>query len=143
MNWKFKFLSIFREFFIYHHKSLEFRAKVFAAMICAKELPSESDFEDLKEIGKEIYKDDMERILVLIQMVKIYVEKVKQENFLTLDSLLLDIDKMLKENKRFVKKLDFAHLRKFMLDSDENDALVQQRVYEFFLSEAQIYAQGK
>ncbi len=36
MNYKFHFLSVFREIFIPHHRSLEFRAKVLAAMLCAK-----------------------------------------------------------------------------------------------------------
>ena len=43
---KCKFLSLFREFLVYHHRSLEFRAKIFAAIISAKLNPEEDDFEN-------------------------------------------------------------------------------------------------
>ncbi|ANE31729.1 hypothetical protein CHH_0007 [Campylobacter hyointestinalis subsp. hyointestinalis LMG 9260] len=140
MNVKFHLLSVFRELFIQHHRSLEFRAKIFAAMICAKKNISDSDFEDIKDIADEIYPNDVKRIGVLIQTVKEYVNKVKVLNFLNLDNLLLDIDDELKNIKRYAKKIDFAHLRRLMVDSDEEDALIQQRVYEYFLEEVKRYS---
>ena len=49
---KCKFLSLFREFLVYHHRSLEFRAKIFAAIISAKLNPEEDDFANLYAISK-------------------------------------------------------------------------------------------
>ena len=86
---KFKFLSLFREIFIYHHRSLEFRAKVFATIIAAKLNPDEEDFETLYDISNEIYKND--------------------------------------ENRKRV-------------DIDEEEGLIQRRVYDFLLYEVKNYA---
>ena len=56
-NIKLKFLSAFREFLVYHHKSVEFRAKVFAAIIAAKFDPDDDDFILLLEIATVFYED--------------------------------------------------------------------------------------
>ncbi len=77
---------------------------------------------------------------VLVQTVKEYVQKVKEFSYISLDSLLIDIDYNLKNLRRYAKKIDFAHLRRLMIDSDEDDALLQQRVYEYFLSEVRRYS---
>ncbi|AGZ80902.1 hypothetical protein [Campylobacter fetus] len=140
MNYKFHFLSVFREIFIPHHRSLEFRAKVLAAMLCAKKTVLQSDYNDIKDIATEIYINDERRVGVLVQTVKEYVQKVKEFSYISLDSLLIDIDYNLKNLKRYAKKIDFAHLRRLMIDSDEDDALLQQRVYEYFLSEVRRYS---
>ncbi|ABK82069.1 hypothetical protein Q4Y15_000955 [Campylobacter fetus] len=140
MNYKFHFLSVFREIFIPHHRSLEFRAKVLAAMLCAKKTVLQSDYNDIKDIATEIYINDERRVGVLVQTVKEYVQKVKEFSYISLDSLLIDIDYNLKNLRRYAKKIDFAHLRRLMIDSDEDDALLQQRVYEYFLSEVRRYS---
>ncbi|OCS28811.1 hypothetical protein CFV33872_00600 [Campylobacter fetus subsp. venerealis CCUG 33872] len=140
MNYKFHFLSVFREIFIPHHRSLEFRAKVLAAMLCAKKTVLQSDYNDIKDIATEIYINDERRVGVLVQTVKEYVQKVKEFSYISLDSLLIDIDYNLKNLRRYTKKIDFAHLRRLMIDSDEDDALLQQRVYEYFLSEVRRYS---
>jgi hypothetical protein len=136
---KFKFLSFFREFFIYHHRSLEFRAKVFAAIIAAKLNPDEDDFERLYELSNEIYKNDENRKRVLIQTTKEYVARIKRKDPLTLDSLLLAIDHSIKMNKRYASKIDFDHLRR-LIDSDEDESLIQYRVYDFLLYEVKNYS---
>lgn len=140
MNYKFHFLSVFREIFIPHHRSLEFRAKVLAAMLCAKKTVLQSDYNDIKDIATEIYINDERRVGVLVQTVKEYVQKVKEFSYISLDSLLINIDYNLKNLRRYAKKIDFAHLRRLMIDSDEDDALLQQRVYEYFLSEVRRYS---
>ncbi|HEG3970190.1 TPA: hypothetical protein SC633_001126 [Campylobacter fetus] len=140
MNYKFHFLSVFREIFIPHHRSLEFRAKVLAAMLCSKKTVLQSDYNDIKDIATEIYINDERRVGVLVQTVKEYVQKVKEFSYISLDSLLIDIDYNLKNLRRYAKKIDFAHLRRLMIDSDEDDALLQQRVYEYFLSEVRRYS---
>ena len=138
---KLRFLSAFRDFFIYHHKSLEFRAKIFAAMISAKFDPDEDDFYVLNDIVSEIYENDQTRKDFLIQTVREYVARVKRSDRITLDTLLLSIDKDMKDHKRYAKKIDFSHLRRFMSGCEE-EILVQQRVYEFLINEVKLYSQS-
>ena len=140
MSYKLHFLSIFRELFVPHYRSLEFRAKIFTAMLIAKNSILDSDYQEVEEIAKDIYKDDKKRIHILVQTVKEYVEKATQGSKWKLDLLLKDIDYELKMIKRYVKKIDFEHLRRLMINSDEMDAIFQQQVYEFFLNEVRIYS---
>lgn len=140
MSYKLHFLSIFRELFVPHYRSLEFRAKILAAMLIAKKNLVDSDYEDVAQIAKDIYGDDKKRIHILVQTVKEYIDKATQGGELNLDSLLKDIDYELKNIKRYVKKIDFADLRRLMINSDEVDAHFQQQVYEFFLNEVKIYS---
>lgn len=140
MSYKLHFLSIFRELFVPHYRSLEFRAKIFTAMLIAKNSILDSDYQEVEEIAKDIYGDDKKRIHILVQTVKEYVEKATQGSKLNLDLLLKDIDYELKMIKRYVKKIDFEHLRRLMINSDEMDVIFQQQVYEFFLNEVRIYS---
>ena len=140
MSYKLHFLSIFRELFVPHYRSLEFRAKIFTAMLIAKNSILDSDYQEVEEIAKDIYADDKKRIHILVQTVKEYVEKATQASKLNLDILLKDIDYELKMIKRYVKKIDFEHLRRLMINSDEMDVIFQQQVYEFFLNEVRIYS---
>lgn len=140
MSYKLHFLSIFRELFVPHYRSLEFRAKIFTAMLIAKNSILDSDYQEVEEIAKDIYGDDKKRIHILVQTVKEYVEKATQGSKWNLDLLLKDIDYELKMIKRYVKKIDFEHLRRLMINSDEMDAIFQQQVYEFFLNEVRIYS---
>ncbi len=136
MNFKLRFLAIFREFFIYHHKSLEFRAKIFASMLVANKNSQKTDLDELKDIATEIYPNDKTRVEILIATTLEFIDKCNNE--LNLDALLFDIDKQLKHNPKFAKKIDFSHLRRLMSD-DEEETLIQQRVYEFLVNEVKIY----
>ena len=138
---KLRFLSAFRDFFIYHHKSLEFRAKIFAAIISAKFDPDEDDFFILNDIVNEIYENDQTRKDFLIQTVREYVARVKRNDRITLDTLLLCIDKDMKDHKRYTQKIDSSHLRRLMSGCEE-EILVQQRVYEFLINEVKLYSQS-
>ena len=109
-------------------------------MLIAKNSILDSDYQEIEEIAKDIYKDDKKRIHILVQTVKEYVEKATQGSKWNLDLLLKDIDYELKMIKRYVKKIDFEHLRRLMINSDEMDAIFQQQVYEFFLNEVRIYS---
>ena len=139
MGVKLHFLSFFREFFIYHHRSLEFRAKIFAAILLVKSKICDNDFDELNEIASEIYANDEKRKEVLILTVKEYIKKVYEYKNFDIDMLLKEIDDELKLHHRFVKKIDFSHLRILMSD-DENEAILQQRVYEFLVNEVKIYS---
>ncbi len=134
---KTKFLAFFREFFIYHHKSLEFRAKLFAAMIASNKKNDAVEYEILKEIAKEIYKDEY-RANVLVETTKEYVDKILKINSLNIDTLIKDIDGELKKNPRYYKKINIRHLKKFLVDkehTDEGTYLLQLRILEFLKNE--------
>lgn len=136
MGLKSYLLSVFRGAFVYHHRSLECRAKFYAAMLAAKDEVDTTDYENVKNIGKEIYKDDY-RAEVLAHTTKEYVDKIKKHNTATLDGLLLDIDKQLKTQKRFVKKINLKELKELISkDKTGNPNATQTLVYEFFEGQA-------
>lgn len=132
---KLRFLAFFREFFVYHHRSLEFRAKLFAAMIVANKQEDEGAYEILEKIGKEIYGNDGNRVEMLIRATKEYVKKVTTYNNLNLDELILDIDNSIKKNKRYINKINMNHLRRLQNKHDDKALLTQQRIIEFVESE--------
>lgn len=140
MKFKFRFLSSFRELLIPHHRSLEFRAKVLAAILCVKKIVTDNDYDNVKKIAVEIYGKDAKRIGVLSQIVKEYINRIKVLKNTNIDELLKEIDNELKAVNRYYKKIDFEYLRMLMTDSDEEDILLQQRVYEYMVSEVKIYS---
>ena len=139
MNFKDYIFSVFREISVSHHRSIEFRAKIFAAMLLGKKKQTPEDYEILRSIGTEIYGDDSRRGGVLVSIVDEYIQKAHTYKSLNLDSLLIEIDRDLKNVPRYVKKIDFSHLRRLISD-DEDEALVQQRVYEFLVNEVKEYS---
>ncbi len=128
---KLGFLSVFREHFVYHHRSLEFRAKFFAAIISANPDTGEETYDCLRKIALEIYGHDEKRIEILIKVTKEYVEKIINDNGLKLDELIFDLNKILKNNKKFVKEINLNHLRRLQVKDDESIMLTQQRIIEF------------
>ena len=138
MSFKIKFLSFFRGLFL-KSAGIEFRAKVFAAMLLAKKSISKSDYELVMEILTEIYpKSKLKQELVIV-IIKDYVYMVEKYKNYNLDRILKEIDEWLKKQPRFTKKINFEDLRRLVSKKDENDALVQQRVYEFLINEVKIY----
>ncbi len=139
------FLSVFREFFVYHHRSLEFRAKLFAAMISIRRDIKDSDdiYEVVREIGSEIYSKDEERIEILVRTTKEYVDKIITDNGLNLDQLIFDLDRILKNQKRFAKKINIEHLTRFKDDIHEDIGIVQQRVIEFAQNQKDVYLKSE
>ncbi len=130
------FLSFFRELFVYHHTSLEFRAKLFASMIASNKIDNSCEYVVLKKIAEDIYRDDEYRVDVLVHTTKEYVNKIVQNDSLDIDHLILDIDRELKRNKRFVNKINMEHLRSFYAcNGDEDTILLQTRILEYYESE--------
>ena len=132
---KSQFLSVFRELFVYHHRSLEFRAKLFAAMIASNEKADSCEYDALRKIAKEIYGDDEYRVEVMVRTTKEFVNKIVKHHILSLDELLLDIDKELRLHKRYIQKVNMAHLKQLKCHIDEDSAIVQDRILEFFEAE--------
>ena len=69
------FINAFRELFLYHYSSLEFRAKLFAAVIAANPEAGECEFEIVRNAGMLIY-EDSDRSASLALAVREFVEKV-------------------------------------------------------------------
>lgn len=130
----FKFLSLFNDLLIPNHRSLNFRALIFAAMLVAKKNVTSSDYAAITQIASQIYGSDTRRCNALLHSVKDYVEKIQKKQG-TLDRMLGLIDSELISVPRYAKKIDFSHLRQLMIESDEEDAITQTQVYDFILSE--------
>jgi hypothetical protein len=129
---KHHFFSAFRELFVHHHGSLEFRAKIFALLIAANEEAPVENYVLIKNIGLDLYKDDADRANLLMLSTKELVKKVKENNGLDIDSLALNIQKELNIVPRYAKKIDINSLRKFLNYTYDNDTLAyQENILEF------------
>ena len=126
------FFSAFREFFVHHHGSLDFRAKIFALIIAANENSTVESYIVVKEIALDIYKNNKERANLLMMTTKEKVNKVKENNGLDIDSLVQSIQKELKVVPRFAKKIDIKQLEKLLaLSHDEDTISYQKNILEF------------
>lgn len=129
---KHHFLTAFRELFVHHHGSLEFRAKVFALVIAANEDSDAQNYVLVKNIGDSIYKDDDERANFLMLTTKENVKKVKDDNGLDIDTLIASIQQDLKVIPRYAKKIDIDELKKFLpLTHDADTLSYQENILEF------------
>jgi len=128
--------SFFREFLVFHHSSLEFRAKLLSAVIAAKSKNLECEDKILWDIAKKIYKNDEIRAEVLVKTVYEYIDKIREMNDLGVDELILDIDKTLKKHPKFYKKIDIDMLKRFLkCKASTEEKLLRWRVIEFLQSE--------
>lgn len=126
------FINAFREVFLYHHSSLEFRAKLFASVIAANANAGECEFETVRSAGVIIYNDET-RSASLELTAKEYVEKVIEENGLNNDMLIEEIMRDLKDIPRYAKKIDTSLLETLIdCHDDEDTALYQRRIIELF-----------
>jgi len=93
---KHHFFSAFREIFVHHHGSLEFRAKIFALIIAANEKAKVESYIIVKTAALKIYNGNEERANLLMLSTKELVKKVTDDNGLNLDTLVVNIQKELK-----------------------------------------------
>lgn len=120
-----------REVLVYHHNSLEFRAKVFALIIAANRHSSECEYTHVRQAGMRIYKDE-DRVDMLVLTTKEYVNKVHQKNGLDIDDLIYDIQKELQEIPRYADKIDISLLHPIVeCGIDEDTSTYQIRMLEF------------
>ena len=131
-SFKRNFMKMFRELLVYHHSSLEYRAKVLTLMISANGDICECEKQKLKEIAKSIYADDEERAELLIDTVNEYHTKIVTNNGLNFEDLIQSVERETKRVPRFVKKIDMSLLMQLheCMD-DEEDVLFQERIIEF------------
>jgi len=125
---------MFREFLVYHHSSLEFRAKLLTLMVSSNGEICECERQKLKEIAHEIYGDDQERAELLIDTVKEYHNKIITNNGLDFEHLIQQVNKEVHEVKRFCEKIDIGllmRLHECVDEDDEEERLFQIRIIEF------------
>ena len=140
---KIKFLSFFRDIFIYHTSSLEFRAKIFAAVISVNNKINECEEKILTELSNKIYKNSA-RAQLLVQVTHEYIDKIVEKNELDLNALIKNIDNDIKEHKRFAYKINIKDLKRFLeCNIDEEIQIIQQRIIEFLQSEIKEYTKSK
>ncbi len=130
------FLSFFREIFVYHNSSLEFRAKLLAVIIGANKNMDECEEKLLLEIAKETYPDNEARVDVLVNTTKEYVKKIIENNGLNVNELIMSINQDLKEIKRFHQKIEIEQLKRFLkcVENDKDTYITQIRIIEFLQS---------
>ncbi len=134
MSFRFKhfFFNAFRELFLYHHSSLEFRAKLFAAPIAADLEADTCEYAVVEQAAKDIYGDG-DRAELLVLTVKEYVKKVIDNNGLGVDELIEDIIRDLKNVPRYAKKIDTQKLRPLLAcQNDETTRIYQERMLALF-----------
>ena len=131
---KHHFFSAFRELFVHHHGSLEFRAKIFALIIAANEDFTIEDYTLIQKIGEDIYKNDEERVKLLILSTQELVKKVKDNNGLDIDTLVAHIQKELKFVPRYAKKIDIEAIKPLISLSTDIDTIAYQNSILEFLS---------
>jgi len=130
-NLKHYLYSGLREVLVYHHNSLEFRAKIFALIISANPHPNEYEYILVYEAGMQIYKDE-ERVQMLVLNTKEYVKKVHDKNGLNIDDLVEDIAKEVHQIPRYAQKIDTSILSPIVECSvDEDISTYQIRMLEF------------
>jgi len=126
------FFSAFREFFVHHHNSLEFRAKIFALIIAANEESEDRCYDIVKDLSMEIYKNDEDRANLLMLSTKELVQKVKDNNGLDIDILITHIQKEVKDVPRYAKKIEIEKLQPLLETTHDKDILsYQENILEF------------
>ena len=140
---KHKFFNAFREIFVHHYNSLDFRAKVLALMITANEHPKVENFILVKELAKEIYKDDEDRANLLMLTTKELVDRVLTHHTLSSDKLVESIVNNVKLVPRYAKKIDIDALSRFLELSEDEDTLAYQKNILEFLQNLKIETLGE
>ncbi len=129
---KHRFFSAFREIFVHHHGSLEFRAKIFAILIAANDTPAAENYAVIKDIGMHIYDGNSDRANLLMLSTKELVQKIKVTHELDIDKLIHNIQQELKIVPRYAKKIDIKALKPLLSFTHNADTLsYQENILEF------------
>ena len=126
------FFRAFREFFVYNHSSLEFRAKLFALVIAVNEEAKVDNYVLVKSISMDTYKNDEDRAHLLTVSTKEIVQKVRACNGLDIDRLIFNIQIELRNIPRYAKKIEVEKLRELLQFTYDEDTLhYQENILEF------------
>ncbi|MDR2635492.1 MAG: hypothetical protein LBC08_01545 [Campylobacteraceae bacterium] len=126
-------LTAFRELFLYHYKSLEFRAELFALIIAPScKSARECNFQVLKEVAAEIYKNDRHRQGVFLNIVREYIAIILRNAPASYNEAIKDISRKVKANKSLAVKINMNHINRFLRDDiPEDRRILQLRISEF------------
>ncbi|MDQ1263447.1 MAG: hypothetical protein QG559_448 [Campylobacterota bacterium] len=127
------FFNAFRELFVHHHGSLEFRAKLYALLLATYTTVEDEYYDIVKNIGIKIYANDEDRAKLLVLSTKELVNKI-QNNELSIDQLITSIQKELKIVPRYAKKMDIESLAQLVGLSHDNDTTAYQKSIIEFLA---------
>lgn len=105
------FFSTFREVFVYHHSSLEFRAKTYAVLIGSTNEPFSQYEATLREIASEIYSEP-DRAETLILTVHEYIKKMQMKKQTGEEALLMEVIRELRLVPRYALKIEPEHLER-------------------------------
>jgi len=131
-SFKHRFFSAFRELFVHHHGSLEFRAKILALFISVNMENQEDYYKLIEDIAINIYKNDKNRAKLLVITVQELVKKVKDNNGLDVDMLVSHIQNELKIVPRYAKKIDIDSLKLLLSITKDKDIFsYQENILEF------------
>ncbi|MEA1955188.1 MAG: hypothetical protein U9N02_01695 [Campylobacterota bacterium] len=129
---KHHFFNAFREFFVHHHNSLAFRAKIFALVIAADENAMAESYLLVKKLALKIYEKDEQRAILLMHSTREIVEKIFENNNLNMDTLIENIKKDLKVVPRYAEKIDIESLKCIAnLTDDLDTSHYQANIIEF------------
>ena len=126
------FRKMFRELLVYHHSSLEYRAKILTLMISSNDKISECEEKALHQIANIVYESEPERAELLVDTVKEYHEKIVTNNGLDFEHMIQQVERESRDVPRYVEKINFERLNilhKCM--EEEEDIIFQQRILEF------------
>ncbi len=134
-------MKMFRELLVYHHSSLEYRAKILTLLVSADGEICECEKQKLKEIAYSIYADDHDRAELLLDAVYEYHTKIITNNGLNFEHLVLLVEKETREMKRFAQKIDMDLLVQLHECIEEEEArLFQERILDFLQNLKDEYA---
>jgi hypothetical protein len=123
---------MFRELLVYHHNSLEYRAKILTLMVSSNGEICECEKQKLKEIALSIYPKDQERVELLIDTVYEYHIKIVTNNGLNFEHLIELVIRESKEVPRYVQKIDIPLLLKLHeCIKEEEEKIFQLRILDF------------
>jgi hypothetical protein len=124
--------KMFREFLVYHHSSMEYRAKILTLMVSSNGEICECEKEKLEHIAHSIYGEDSERAEILIDTVYEYHTKIITNNGLNFEHLIQLVERDTKEVPRFASKIDIPLLHQLHeCIKDEDEAIFQDRILSF------------
>jgi len=137
------FFSAFREIFVYHHSSLEFRAKIYTVLIAGSSEPLHHYENTLEEIASNIY-EESDRANALIMTVKEYLNAIHSKKHLGEEALLIDVIRELRVVPRYALKIEPEHLERLRECTHNNDSKIyQDRLIEFLRQKRLDYEEFK
>jgi hypothetical protein len=137
------FFSAFREIFIYHHSSLEFRAKTYAVLIASAKEPLEQYDSTLEKIASEIYTDP-DRAEALILTVKEYIKGIHIKKNRGEELLLIDMIRELRQIPRYALKIEPDHRERLQECTHDRDSKIyQSRIIDFLKEKRREYREFK